>query len=148
MDAVLLALVSAAFFGAPSNADAVLRFEADVEMLAVPFTSPFPAALMKRFYGKDPAKDWAQKSNNWAPANIVKWADPEYDRTYDQALTETDPTRARALWRRLDEMAVSSHVVIPLVDRKFVGAKAPGLIGPAPRAFDLETWNIADWTLS
>ena len=148
IDTQLKAIDSAAFFGPASNADAVLRFEADVEMLTVPFTSPFPAALMKRFYGKDPEKDWAQKSNNWAAPNIVKWADPEYDRTYDQALTETDLTKARALWQRLDELAVSSNVVIPLVDRKFVGAKAPGLSGPAPRAFDVETWNIGEWTLA
>jgi peptide/nickel transport system substrate-binding protein len=147
IDTQLKAIDSAAFFGPASNADAVLRFEADVEMLTVPFTSPFPAALMKRFYGKDPERDWAQKSNNWAAPNIVKWADPEYDRTYDQVLTETDLTKARALWQRLDELAVSSHVVIPLVDRKFVGAKAPGLSGPAPRAFDVETWNIGEWTL-
>ncbi|MCC7367522.1 MAG: peptide ABC transporter substrate-binding protein [Chloroflexi bacterium] len=148
IDTELKAVDSGAFFGPASNPDAVIRFEADVQMLTVPFTSPFPAALMKRFYGKDPAKDWAQKSNSWAPANIVKWADPEYDRVYDDVLVETDPGRARALWQRLDELAVGSGVVVPLVDRLFVGARAPGLSGPAPRAFDVETWNIAEWTLT
>jgi peptide/nickel transport system substrate-binding protein len=144
----LRAIDSSAYFATGTNPDSVVRFHADVVMLTVPFTSPYPAALMKRFYGKDPARDWAQKANSWAPANIVKWADPEYDRVYDQALTETDPGRARELWRRLDELAVSSNVVVPLVDRKFVSAKASAVVGPSPRSFDVETWNVAAWTIT
>jgi hypothetical protein len=34
---------------------------------------------------------------------------------------------------------------VPLVDRKFTSARSKGLTGPEPRAFDNETWNIADW---
>lgn len=143
----LKAIDANAYFATATNPDAVIRFQADVVMLTVPFTSPFPAALMKRFYGKDPAKDWAQQANSWAAANIAKWTDAEYDRVYDQALTETDPGLSRDLWQRLDELAVSSHVVVPLVDRRFVSARAAGVQGPAPRSFDVETWNIADWTL-
>ncbi len=148
IDTELKAIDANAYFATATNPDAVIRFQADVVMLTVPFTSPFPAALMKRFYGKDPTKDWAQQANSWASANIAKWADPAYDRAYDQVLIETDPTTARDLWRRLDELAVSSHVVVPLVDRRFVSARAAGVQGPAPRSFDVETWNIADWTLA
>jgi peptide/nickel transport system substrate-binding protein len=145
----LKAIGSAAYFASgPNNPDALTRFVTGVQMFAIPFTSPFPAALMKRFFGEDRARDWAQKSNDWSRANIVKWDDPEYDRVYNQVLTETDPARARDLWRRLDELAVTSHVVIPLVDRRFTSAKATALRGPAPRAFDVEAWNIAEWTLA
>jgi peptide/nickel transport system substrate-binding protein len=145
----LKAVESSSYFStAANNPDAVTHFGADVEMFTIPFTSPFPAALMKRFYGRDRARDWAQKSNEWTPANIVKWDDPEYDRVYEQVLTESDPSRARELWRRLDELVVTSHVAIPLVDRRFVAAKAAALRGPSPRAFDVETWNVADWTLA
>jgi hypothetical protein len=38
--------------------------------------------------------------------------------------------------------------VVPLVDRRFVSARAAGVQGPTPRSFDVETWNIADWTLA
>jgi peptide/nickel transport system substrate-binding protein len=148
IDTELKAIDASAYFATGANPDAVVRFQADVVMLTVPFTSPFPAALMKRFYGEDPAEDWAQQANSWAPANIVKWDDPEYDRVYDEVLTETDPAHARELWQRLDELAVTSHVVVPLVDRRFVSARAAGVQGPTPRSFDVETWNIADWTLA
>jgi peptide/nickel transport system substrate-binding protein len=145
----LKAVDSGAYFStAANNPDAVIRFVADVEMFTIPFTSPFPAALMKRFYGRDRGRDWAQKSNEWAPANIVKWDDAEYDSVYEHVLTETDPDQARALWRRLDELVVTSDVAIPLVDRHFVAAKVAALRGPAPRAFDVETWNVADWTMA
>jgi peptide/nickel transport system substrate-binding protein len=148
IDTELKAVDAGAYFATATNPDAVIRFQADVVMLTVPFTSPFPAALMKRFYGKNPAVDWAQQANSWASANIVKWSDEAYNEAYDQVLTETDPTNARDLWRRLDELAVSSHVVVPLVDRRFVSARVPGVQGPAPRSFDVETWNIAEWTLA
>jgi peptide/nickel transport system substrate-binding protein len=145
----LKAVESSSYFStAANNPDAVTHFAADVEMFTIPFTSPFPAALMKRFYGKDRARDWAQKANEWSPANIVKWDDPEYDRIYEQVLTEADPDRARELWRRLDELVVTSNVAIPLVDRRFVAAKVAALRGPAPRAFDVETWNVAEWTMA
>ncbi|MBA2526566.1 MAG: hypothetical protein H0V18_12425, partial [Pyrinomonadaceae bacterium] len=98
------------------------------------------------FYAMKPARDWAQRSNAWAAANIVKWQDAEYDRLYDEVMTETDPARSRELWRRLNDVVVGSNVALPLIDRTFVSAKAPSLRGPALRAFDLETWNVADWT--
>jgi hypothetical protein len=40
---------------------------------------------------------------------------------------------------------VNDYASVPLVDRKFTSAKVKGLTGPEPRAFDLETWNIAEW---
>jgi hypothetical protein len=35
--------------------------------------------------------------------------------------------------------------VLPVINRNFVTATASGLVGPAARAFDSETWNIAEW---
>jgi peptide/nickel transport system substrate-binding protein len=149
VDVELRAVDPGAYFSSsPNNPDAVGRFAVDAHLFTIPFTSPFPAALMKRFYGRDPGRDWAQRANDWAAANIVKWRDDEYDRLYEAVLTETDPERARELWRRLDAMVVESRVVVPLVDRTFTSAKGPRLEGPAPRAFDTETWNVADWRLA
>jgi peptide/nickel transport system substrate-binding protein len=149
IDTELKAVESSSYFStATNNPDALVQFGADVEMFTIPFTSPFPAALMKRFYGRDHARDWAQKANEWSPANISKWDDPEYNRVYEQVLTETDPGRARDLWRRLDELVVTASVAIPLVDRRFVAAKVTALNGPSPRAFDVETWKVSEWSMA
>ena len=43
----LKAIEANSYFASASNPDAVIRFQADVVMLTVPFTSPFPAALMR-----------------------------------------------------------------------------------------------------
>ena len=114
-------------------------------MFLVPFNSPFPATYMRRYYAGDQSKNWAQKANAWTGTNINKWREPEYDRLYDQVLLERDPGRSRALWHQLNDLLVRSHAVLPVVSRNFVSATARGLIGPTPRAFDAETWNIAEW---
>jgi peptide/nickel transport system substrate-binding protein len=140
------AVAPAAFLASPDNPDSAFRFPADAIMLTIIYSSPFPAAYMRRYYAGDPARDWAQRANNWSGTNILKWQDRAYDRLYDEVLTERDPERGRALWHRLNDALVGANSVIPVIDRSFVSAKARGLLGPAPGPFDLETWNIATWT--
>jgi peptide/nickel transport system substrate-binding protein len=140
------AVAPAAFLASPDNPDAVVRFPADAVMLSIIYTSPYPAAYMRRYYAGDRSMDWAQRSNQWSGTNILKWDDPAYNRVYEELLLERDPERGRVLWQRLNDVLVASHSVIPVVDRSFVSARARGLRGPAPRPFDLETWNIGTWT--
>jgi peptide/nickel transport system substrate-binding protein len=142
----LKAVDAGIFFGSsPDNPDTSSHFYADVEMLAGAYSSPFPSVYMKRFYGRDPLRDWAQKANNWSTNNSMKWRDPTYDDLYDAALTEMDPDKNRELWQKLNDIVVASYVSVPLVDRKVVAAKATTLRGPDLRAFEADTWNIADW---
>ena len=49
------------------------------------------------------------------------------------------------MWQKLNEIVIKDFASVPLVDRAFSSGKAKGLTGPAPRTFDSETWNIADW---
>jgi peptide/nickel transport system substrate-binding protein len=135
------------FSSAPSNPDTYAHFTTDVHMFTSTFESPFPKSYMKRFYGGDPDRDLAQKSNNWAPQNFLKWVDPEYNKLYEQASVEIDPEKNRQLWIQMNDLVVASFVDVPLVDRKFTDAKSKSINGPAPRAFDsVFAWNIADWT--
>jgi peptide/nickel transport system substrate-binding protein len=136
------------FSSAPGNPDTYGHFYADVQMFTSTFESPFPASYMKRFYSGDPARDVAQKSNDWAPQNFLKWISPEYNKLYEQALVEPDEEKNRQLWIQMNDLVVNSYISVPLIDRKFTNAKAKNLQGPASRAFDNETWNIADWTKS
>src|SRR6266511_4410982 len=129
----------------PNNLDTFGHFYSDVQMFTNNFASPFPANYMKTFYSGDPSRDFAQKSNNWAGDNFMKWSDPEFNRLYDQALRELDPEKNRQLWAQLNDIVVNTFVDVPLISRKFTSAKAKNLKGPTLRPFDSETWNIADW---
>jgi peptide/nickel transport system substrate-binding protein len=135
----------ATFLASADNPGAAVRFPADAQMFLVPFSSPFPSAYMRRYYAGDGSRNWTQKSNNWTGTNIHKWREPEYDRLYEQVLVERDLERSRLLWQRLNDVLVGSHTVIPVTSRNFVTATAQGLVGPSPRTFDSETWNIAEW---
>ena len=97
------------------------------------------------YYAGDQSRNWAVKANNWTGTNIHKWHDQEYDRLYEQVLVERDPDRSRLLWQQLNDIVVGSHTVIPITNRSFVTAAALGLVGPSPRTFDSETWNIGEW---
>ncbi len=135
------------FSSAPANPDTYAHFSTDAQMFTSTFDSPFPVLYMKRFYGAVPERDWAQKANNWAAQNFMKWSNDEYNRLYDQVRSEPDVEKGRQLWMRMNDIVVGSFISVPLVDRKFTDAKAKGISGPAPGPFDaVFAWNIADWT--
>lgn len=134
------------FSSDPGNPDIFARFSTDVQMFTSTFDSPFPVGYMNRFYtGPDPSRTWGQKSNNWSGRNFLKWKNDEYDKLFEQVLVEQDPEKAAQMWQQLNDLVVKDYASVPLVDRKFSSGKAKNLSGPAPRAFDNETWNIQDW---
>jgi peptide/nickel transport system substrate-binding protein len=133
------------FSSAPGNPDTFQSFYSDVQMFTSTFDSPFPVGYMNRWYAKNPALDWGQKSNNWAGRNFMKWKNEEYDRLFDQVLVETDPQKAQQLWMQLNDLIIANYASVPLVNRKFTSAKSKALTGPKLTPFDSETWNIADW---
>ena len=133
------------FSSDPGNPDIFARFSADVLILSSSPESPFPVGYMGRFYAKDKARSWAQKSNNWSGRNFLKWQSDEYDALYDKVLVEGDLAKAAEMWQKLNEIVIKDFATVPLVDRTFSSGKSKQLTGPAPRTFDSETWNIADW---
>ncbi len=137
------------FSSSPSNPDTYAHFSTDTAMFTSTFDSPFPLLYMKRFYSGDPARDWAQKANEWAPQNFMKWSDDQYNKLYDQVKSETDIQKAQQLWIQMNDIVSNAHISVPLVDRKFTDAKAKAIKGPEPGPFDcVFAWNIADWTKS
>jgi ABC-type transport system substrate-binding protein len=103
---------------------------------------------MKRFYGKPPETDFAQKSNNWSAQNMMKWSNDDYDQLYDRVKAETDVEKAAQMWRQMNDVVVNAYISVPLVARKGSDAKTKALQGPQPGPFDNWSWNIADWTRS
>ncbi|HEX2681239.1 MAG TPA: peptide ABC transporter substrate-binding protein, partial [Candidatus Dormibacteraeota bacterium] len=118
----------------------------DVQMYTNTFGSPFPTAYMAQWYSGDPAKDIAQKENNWSGININRWINTEYNALYDQVLVELDQSKNDALWIKMNDLVVSQAVSLPIIDRKKVSARSKTLdTGANLTPFDDETWNIADW---
>ncbi|HLW60957.1 MAG TPA: peptide ABC transporter substrate-binding protein [bacterium] len=134
------------FSSSPGNNDTYAHFYRDVEMFTSTFTSPFPNQYMARFYSGEPAKDIAQKENNWAGLDICRWVDKEYNQLFDTAQSELDPKKNDALWIKMNDIVVAQGVSLPLIDRKFVSARSTTLeVGANMSPFDSETRNIADW---
>src|SRR5262249_25204920 len=85
------------FSSSPGNNDTYAHFYRDVQMYTNSVTSPFPASYMRMFYSGEPAKDIAQKDNNWSGENTVRWVSKDYNQMYDQVLVELDQKKADAL---------------------------------------------------
>jgi peptide/nickel transport system substrate-binding protein len=134
------------FSSSPGNNDTYAHFYRDLEMFTQTFSSPFPNQYMARYYSGDPAKDLAQKENDWSGYDITRWVSKEYNQLYDQAQSELDPKKNDALWIKMNDLVVSQAISIPLIDRKFVSARSSNLeVGANQSPFDSETRNIADW---
>src|SRR4029453_685929 len=87
----------------------------------------------------------AQKANNWAGRNIVRWANTEYDRLWKQAATELDPVKRAALFIRMNDLMIEDVVIIPVVWRHDVSAVNRSLRGMALSPWDVHLWNLAYW---
>jgi peptide/nickel transport system substrate-binding protein len=147
IDCELKSVDAGVFFSSdPGNPHIFARFSTDVQMFTSTFDSPFPVAYMNRFYtGADPSRTWGQKSNNWSGRNFMKWKNDQFDKLFDQVLTELNQEKATQMWQQLNDLVVDDYADVGIVDRKSASGKAKNLTGPDLRAFDNETWNIADW---
>ena len=129
------------FGGDPSSPDTYQKFFADVSMYTTSFDGTDPSAYM----GYWTCANVPSPANNWLGRNTPRYCDPAYDALVAE-LAETADLGARAtLIKRMNDMVVSSNVMINLVHRGTVSARAASLDGVRMNAWDTELWNIADW---
>jgi peptide/nickel transport system substrate-binding protein len=133
------------FSSAPGNNDTIAHFYRDAQM----FTDSFglaPVDYMEQFYSGDPSRDIAQKENNWAGNNLIRWQNKQYNALYEEGLKELDPQKNAAIWMKANDVVVDQVAVIPLIDRKNVSSRAKTLDTANNQSpFDSDTRNIADW---
>ena len=86
----------------------------------------------------------AQKANNWAGRNVVRWANAEYDRLWKQAATELDPVKRAVLFIRMNDLLIEDVVVIPVAWLQDVSAVSHSLRG-LELGWDRDLWNLAYW---
>ncbi|RBI75239.1 peptide ABC transporter substrate-binding protein [Roseovarius sp. TE539] len=130
------------FFGSdPGSPDTFQKFFADVQMFAGTFDGTDPQAYLANWT----CDEAPQPGNQWQGSNIGRWCDPEYDALVAEMAGTARIEERAALARRLNDMIVQDHAVLPLVDRGRVSAVAADLGGVRLNTWDSELWNIADW---
>ena len=88
----------------------------------------------------------AQKENSWNGNNYHRWSNQDYDQLVAQAKTELDESKRAQMFIRMNDLLVNEVVVIPQVDRLGPQAVSNELKNLQLTAWDVTTWNIANWT--
>jgi peptide/nickel transport system substrate-binding protein len=137
----LKAVNTGVFFSTdPGNPDTTAHFYADMQSYS-PRSGLDPQRHMDQFVS------WqiAQKANNWAGRNIVRWANAAYDQLWRQGATELDPVKRAALFMRMNDLVIEDVVVIPIALLHEVSAVNHSLRGMELGPWDLPLWNLAYW---
>ena len=137
----LKSVVASVFFSSDvANPDTNRKFYSDIQMYSVSMTRPDPGLAMNSF------SSWeiASKANKWLNANVTRWRNDEYDKTYRAAEVELDPVKRAALIIRLNDLIVQNHVVVPVVARSQMSASSNKLRVPQS-GWDSEFWALQDW---
>jgi peptide/nickel transport system substrate-binding protein len=129
------------FSSDPGNPDTTSHFYTDIQMYTVTLGAPDPQAFMRGFV----TWEIAQKANNWAGRNIVRWSNAEYDRLWKQAESELDPVKRAEVFIRMNDLLIENVVVIPIIWRNGVSAVSHKLHGLELTSWDSNLWNLAYW---
>ena len=142
IDAELRNLSASVFFGGdPGSPDTFQKFYADIEMYANTFNGTDPQAyLANGLCDKAPSPD-----SQWQGENISRFCSAEYDALYAELTRTADIDKRGEIGRALNDMAVESGMMIPLVHRGRLSAHANSLGGVVLNVWDSELWNVADW---
>ena len=133
---------AAVFFGGdPASPDTYLKFYADIQMYTNNFDGTDPETYMANWA----CSDIPSPEKQWLGSNIPRVCDAEYDALIaEMALTASLEERA-VIARRMNDILVQNHYVIPLIWRAKISAHANTLQGVRMNPWDSELWNAADW---
>ncbi|HEX2992155.1 MAG TPA: ABC transporter substrate-binding protein, partial [Anaerolineales bacterium] len=131
------------FLGPPKDTtDTRRQFYADFEEFAFSNKSPDPTAYMAGWV----CDQAAQKENDWSLPNWSRSCNPEFDALFNQAAAELDPDKRTELFVRMNELLIRDVAVIPLVNTTQPMGVSIDLKGYDFTPWDVEVWNIEDWT--
>ena len=130
------------FFGSdPASPDTYQKFYADIQMYTNNFDGTDPQAYMAGWIcDKIPGPD-----NQWNGSNISRYCNPEYDALSAQ-FAETAGIEQRAqIAKQMNDLLIADGVMVPLIDRGEVAARALSLGGVRHNVWDATLWNINEW---
>lgn len=129
------------FGGDPGSPDTFQKNFADVEMFANNFDGTDPEAYMANW-----ACDQApQPDNQWQGNNMMRFCSEEYDALIAEMAQTGDINERARLAKAMNDLLMNEYVIIPLVYRGRVSARANTLGGVIINSWDSELWNAADW---
>ncbi len=134
---------AAVFFGGDqSSPDTFQKFFADIEMYANNFDGTDPEAYM----GSWKCSEIPSPENAWLGANMPRYCNPAYDKLVAEMAGTADINKRAELAKAMNDMLMQDYVIIPLVWRGNVAARANTLAGVRLNVWDSDLWNIADWS--
>ena len=136
--------VDASAYFAAANPDSFQQLRADLGIEANAATV-YPLLWYLRYLSADPLKDLAQKENNWAGRNIMRYQNPQFNDLYAQAVREVDAARYTELFLQLQSLVVKDVADIGLVSRNNVSAASTSLSGYQPTPWAQDPWDIKNW---
>jgi peptide/nickel transport system substrate-binding protein len=141
MDIELKSVVASVYFSAdPGNPDTLGKFGADIQMYNWTMGQPDPAYFMNMFC----TSEIASKANKWIGRNSSRWRSDEFDGLFTAAESELDPVKRAAMFIRMNDLAVESRYIIPIVTRAQVIAAGRTLQAQFS-AWTSDTFLIQDW---
>lgn len=139
------AIDSSIYFGPVEGSTNTRRhFYTDFEQFAFSNKTPDPAGYMAAWT----CSEAAQMSNNWSASNWSRYCNPEYDALYQQAISELDPQTRRELFTEMNALLTEDVAVLPIYTISWHIGINSSLEGLDLTPWDLDVWNIADWTRS
>ncbi len=134
---------AAVFFGGDqSSPDTFQKFFADIEMYANNFDGTDPEAYM----GSWTCAQIPSPENAWLGNNMPRSCDADYDKLVAEMAGTADLNKRAELVIKMNDILMQNYVMIPLVHRGNVAAKANTLDGVKLNVWDSDLWNIADWS--
>ncbi|MBS0538457.1 MAG: peptide ABC transporter substrate-binding protein [Proteobacteria bacterium] len=137
----LKSVTASVFFSSDvANPDTYTKFYSDLEMYTTTMGQPDPATHLLQFASWEAAS----KENKWQGRNITRWQSPECDKLLREAEVELDPVKRAALFMQVNDLAVQNHIVMGIVERPTVSAKALKLNAEIS-GWDNNTSDLSDW---
>ena len=133
---------AAVFFGGdPASPDTYNKFYADIQMYTNNFDGTDPESYMANWA----CSEIPGPENQWLGSNIQRQCVPEYDELVARMSQTAVLEERAALARRMNDIIVRNHYMIPLIWRGQVIAHANTLKGVRQNPWDSGLWNVADW---
>ena len=134
---------SSFFGGDPGNPDSLARFLADAQMYTDAYYLPDPASFLNEFT----CDSIPTPESQWQGSNAARFCDPVYDERMALLHRTAEPAERQQIAREMvDMLAINGHVLLPLIHRGMVSARAASLAGTAPNGWEGSLWNVADWS--
>ena len=141
IDLELKTVTASVYFSAdPGNPDTLGKFGADLQMYGWTMGQPDPGYFMNMFC----TSEIASKANKWIGRNSSRWRSDEYDALFNAAGSEIDPVKRAAMFIRMNDLAVESKYIVPIVNRAQVIAVGRNMHAQFS-AWTSDVFLLQDW---